>query len=260
MINNMHEKMPVLFVGHGSPMNAIGENPARSSWKAEGERLGKPRSIVAVSAHWMTRGLFVRRSAGNPQINDMYGFPRELYEVHYEPAGSVDLATHVLELLGAGAAENNDWGIDHGVWSVLSNMYPEADVPVVIVSTDVTADPETQFETGRKLRQLREEGALLVASGNVVHNLRLLSWESEEGYPWADRFDNTIRDSILRGDFELPVHFQTLPDSSKAAPTVEHFYPLLVALGAAEPGEAVRVWNDYREKGSMSMTSYTFGG
>lgn len=255
---NTRQRMPAVFVGHGSPMNAIGENRARAEWKKEGLRLGKPSVIIAISAHWMTRGLFVRRAEDNPQINDMYGFPQELYEVHYEPRGSVDYADKVLECLEGQAAVDNRWGIDHGIWSVLSNMYPDADVPVVMVSTDVTADPQTLYDIGKRLRPLRDEGAMILASGNVVHNLRAVGWDMDDGYPWADAFDRTIRDAIVGGNYDIPVHYHRVADFRKAVPTVEHYDPLPVALGAAGPEDRVRVWNDYREMGSMSMTSYTF--
>lgn len=252
------QRMPVLFTGHGSPMNAVGDNRARPAWREEGLRLGKPKVIIAVSAHWMTRGLCVRRADDNPQINDMYGFPDELYKVHYEPPGSVKYADKVLALLEGQAVVNNDWGIDHGVWSVLCNMYPEADVPVVMVSTDVTAEPQVLFELGKSLRPLRGEGAMILASGNIVHNLRLVHWGMESGYDWADAFDKLIHAAILSGDFEFPVHYRGIEHALKAVPTVEHYDPLLVALGAAERTDQVRVWNHYREQGSMSMTSYTF--
>jgi len=255
---NTEKRMPVIFSGHGSPMNAIGDNRARSGWKKMGEQLGKPEVIIAISAHWTTRGLFVRRADDNPQVNDMYGFPRELYEVHYEPAGSVAYADKVLERLGGLASVKNDWGIDHGVWSVLSNMYPDADVPVVMVSTDATADAKTQFEVGQRLKSLRDEGAMIFASGNVVHNLRMVDWSMDNGYGWADRFDEAIRDAIVQGDFETPVDYTKLADWQKAIPTVEHYYPLLSALGAADKEDKVTVWNEYRELGSMSMTSYLF--
>jgi 4,5-DOPA dioxygenase extradiol len=255
---NAEKKMPVVFTGHGSPMNAIGRNRARDGWREMGLRLGKPQVIIAVSAHWTTRGVCVRRSDANPQINDMYGFPQELYDVHYAPAGSVKYADRALELLGSGAKENNDWGIDHGVWSVLSNMYPDCDVPVVMVSTDVSAGAQAQFETGRALAELRTEGALILASGNVVHNLRMVGWDMDKGYDWADGFDAAIRDAVLAGDFETPVDYKKLPDAARAVPTAEHYYPLLAALGAASKDDRVTVWNEYRELGSMSMTSYLF--
>ena len=148
----MSNIMPVIFTGHGSPMNAIGENRARNGWKKMGEELGKPKAILAVSAHWATSGRFIRTAADNPQINDMYGFPKELYAVHYEPAGVPEIAKRVIELTDGMAWPKNDWGIDHGMWSVLSNMYPDADVPVVCVSTDIAADDQAQAEFGRLLQ------------------------------------------------------------------------------------------------------------
>jgi 4,5-DOPA dioxygenase extradiol len=251
-------KMPVIFTGHGSPMNAIDSNRARDGWRKMGESLGKPRVIIAVSAHWTTRCLCVRDSAENPQINDMSGFPPELYQIRYAPAGSPEYARRALELLGSGTIPNNDWGIDHGIWSVLCNMYPDADVPVVMVSTNLAADARAQFEAGRRLAPLREEGALILASGNVVHNLRMVGWDMAGGYDWADRFDLRIRDAVLSGDFETPVTYQALADAQKAVPTPEHYFPLLTALGAASSADRVTVWNEYRELGSMSMTSYLF--
>jgi len=235
-------KMPVLFTGHGSPMNAIGDNRARSGWKKMGEYIGKPNVIIAISAHWTTRGLYVRTAADNPQINDMYGFPPELYEVHYEPMGSPEFASAVMMCLAGRAKGNNSWGIDHGVWSVLSNMYPDADVPVVMVSTDATADAQTQYEIGKSLRAMRSMGALIVASGNVVHNLRMVNWDMDKGYDWADSFDGAVKDAILNGDFKTPVEYENIEFFEKAIPTVEHYYPLLNALGAAEPGSKVTVW------------------
>jgi len=255
---DLNKKMPVIFTGHGSPMNAIDNNRARDGWKKMGEYLGKPKVIIAVSAHWTTRGLFVRTENDNPQINDMYGFPKELYDVHYEPAGSSEYAEKVINLLGGMAAAKNDWGIDHGVWSALSNMYPDADVPVVMVSTNAAESPEFQFEVGQKLKSLRDEGAMIVASGNVVHNLRLVNWDMDNGYDWADKFDEDIKAAILKGDFDTPVNFDKLDNWQKAIPTVEHYYPLLTALGAADKEDKVTVWNEYRELGSMSMTSYLF--
>lgn len=253
---NTEKKMPVVFSGHGSPLNAIGENRARTGWKEMGRRLGKPRVIIAVSAHWATRGTKVRTAEDNPQINDMYGFPKELYEVNYSPANAPEVAEKVLNLLEGIAQEDNTWGIDHGVWSILSNMYPDADVPVVMVSTDITASPEELYEIGRRLRPLREDGAMMIASGNVVHNLRRVDWSMENGFDWADTFDIRIRDAILSGHPEVAVNYESIPDYRLSIPTVEHYDPLLVALGAVTEDDKAEVWNEYRELGSMSMTSY----
>lgn len=253
---NTDKRMPVIFSGHGSPMNAIGDNRARSGWKKMGEQLGKPKVIIAVSAHWATKGTFVRTAPDNPQINDMYGFPKELYEVKYSPMNSPEYARKALQLLDGMAKGDNTWGIDHGVWSILSNMYPDADVPVVMVSTDVTASPEELFEIGKRLSPLRDEGALIAASGNVVHNLRRVDWNMDNGFEWADKFDETIRDAILSGNNKAPVQYKNIENWQLAVPTVEHYDPLLVALGATTDQDQATVWNEYRELGSMSMTSY----
>lgn len=250
------KKAPVLFVGHGNPMNAIGENRSRKAWKVMGEQLGKPKYIIAVSSHWVTRGVSVRKASDNPQVNDMYGFPQALYNVHYEPKSDIQLAVKVQAALGAKV--DSGWGIDHGVWSVLSNMYPDADVPVVMVSVDAGADPQSQYEVGRKLAAFREEGAMIVCSGNVVHNLQLVNWRMPGGEQWADDFDMHIKNLIEHKKYDDVVNFYHLKDYRKAIPTTEHFYPLLTALGAAGNDSKVTVWNDYRELGSMSMTSYLF--
>lgn len=256
----MEKRAPVLFCGHGSPMNAIDPTSrARKGWRAMGERLGKPRAIVAISAHWVSdERTLVRRSDENPQINDMYGFPEALYRVKYEPAGSIELAGKVLAALEGIAEEDNFWGIDHGAWSVLCNMYPGADVPVVMVSTNQTSSPQQMFELGRRLRPLRDEGAMVFASGNVVHNLGLVDWDNPAGAPWADAFDQVVRDAIMARDYQKVVEYELLPNWRLAIPTVEHYLPLLAALGAAHDDDRVEVFNEYRELASMSMTSYLF--
>lgn len=252
------KNMPVLFTGHGSPMNAIGASRAREGWRQMGLALGKPRVIIALSAHWGTRGLCVRTGARNPQIYDLYGFPDALYQLRYEPAGAPECAARVLELLGGNARADNSFGIDHGVWSVLANLYPDADVPVVMVSTDLSAGAAAQFKTGQKLAALRGEGALILASGNVVHNLRMVNWEMPGGFDWANRFDGAVRDAILAKNFGRAIDYAALPGAALAVPSTEHYFPLLAALGAASADDAVTVWNEYRELGSMSMTSYLF--
>ena len=252
------KRQPVVFVGHGSPLNAIVDNDIRRGWQEMGKRLGRPRAILAVSAHWFTYGRWVRTAAHNPQINDMYGFPDELYAVHYAPAGAPDVAARALDLLGGVATGTEDWGVDHGVWSVLSNMYPEADVPVVMVSCDGDAAPEDHLEVGRRLAALRDEGVMIVASGNVVHNLRAVDWDKSDGFAWANDFDDRVRDLILARDSDSIVRYTQLAGWQRAIPTPDHFLPLLTALGAARDDDEVVVWNQIRELGSMSQTSYLF--
>lgn len=253
-------KMPVLFVGHGSPMNAIEDTEFTRGWQELGKHIGKPSAILAVSAHWYTRGLFVSDAAENKQIYDMYGFPQELYDVKYAPKGDPALARHVLSLLPSDAKANRDWGIDHGIWSVLCRMVPDASIPVVMMSIDGYRSAKEHYELGKALRSLREENVLILGSGNVVHHLGLIDWNNPSGgYPWADAFDNYVRDAILAGDFEKAIDYK---DSGlayqKAFPTPDHFNPLPVILGAATKDDKVTVWNDARTLGSLSMTSYLF--
>ncbi len=256
----MNRKMPVLFIGHGSPMNAIEDNQASRSWTALGKDItdnyGKPKAIVVVSAHWATKGTYVRVADKNPQIYDMYGFPQPLYDIKYEPPGEPGLAKRVLTMLDGIAVGTTDWGIDHGVWTELMYMYPDADIPVVIISTDMTSGPEILVEIGKRLQPLRDEQILVMASGNVVHNLRDISFDTPQGFPWANAFDESICDAIVNKQYDVPIHYTQLEGAHKAVPMPDHYYPLLAAIGAVTDEDTVSVWNDYREHGSLSMTSY----
>lgn len=254
-----NSRMPVVFVGHGSPMNAITDNPARTCWEELGKKLPRPKAIVAISAHWTSQGTHVLKTDKNRQINDMYGFPEKLYEITYPPKSSPALADKVLSLLGDLGQEDPGWGIDHGVWVPLCSMYPEADIPVVMVSTDMFAGPEGHFEVGKRLKPLRDEGVLIFCSGNVVHNLSRCDYEMEGGFDWADAFDHEIRDAITEGDFETPKNYRGIPGARQAVQLPDHYFPLLTALGAADQSDPVSVFNDYRELGALSMTSYLFG-
>jgi len=252
------KRMPAVFVGHGSPMDAITNGPAREGWRKMGQHIGKPKAIVAVSAHWITKDLHVRTAEDNRQIYDMYGFPKELYEVKYAPKGDPALAEKAISMLGGKATALNNWGIDHGVWSVLSNMYPDADIPVVVVSTAMRNTPEEHMAVGKALAPLRDESVMILGSGNVVHNLRLVSWEMKGGHKWADDFDRTIRDAIVKGDFDTPLHFESIEGWEDPVATGEHYMPLLSVLGAASKDDKVSVWNNFSELGAVSMTSYVF--
>lgn len=252
-------RMPVLFVGHGSPMNAIEDTEFSRSWREVGERIGRPKAILAISAHWITRDIRISKSDSYRQIYDMYGFPKELYEVEYVPDGSMELSDEILDILGDDVVEDNSWGIDHGVWSVLCNMYPDADIPLVVMSAGVDVRPEKLIEVGRKLRHLREEGVLIIASGNVVHNLRRIVWDMDGGFEWAEEFDAYIRDSVVQRDFDKLVSYGEHKYQSLAFTTLEHFNPLLYAVGATYDDDSIEVWNEACVQGSLSMTSYLFG-
>ena len=253
------EKMPVVFVGHGSPMNAIGNNRARRGWREVGKRIGKPAAILGISAHWTARGKVpVRTDPLNPQIMDMYGFPEELYQVQYQPMGDNATALRALELLGHAGKADNEWGLDHGLWSVLNTMYPDADVPVVPMGVDMSASDDEHYDMGRRLSALRDEGVLIVASGNIVHNLGMTDWNNPNGTDWADQFDQSIFDAVQNSEFEKAVHYEQIPSAKLAVPTRDHYLPFLVALGAVQVGDRIGTFNNYRELGSMSMTSYLF--
>lgn len=253
----MKKDFPILFVGHGSPMNAIEPSRFNEGWREMGRRLGKPDVIIAISAHWYTHGLLTSDAALNNQVFDMYGFPRALYEVEYAPAGDPALARRIEDVFGKDMRVDDSWGVDHGIWSVLCNMYPEADVPVVTVSIDADRTPAGQYEVGRRLGELKGEGVMILASGNVVHNLRLVDWNSDRGAPWAEEFDRYIEEAITRGRPEDAVEYVGSGLAwDRAIPTPDHYYPLLVALGAAGQGYHAEVFNRGCELGSMSMTSY----
>lgn len=251
-------RMPVVFLGHGSPMNAVEHNEFTESWEALGKSLPRPKAVVAVSAHWFTRGLFVADAERPKQVYDMFGFPPELYRVSYPAPGAPELARRTEVL--AGARADNSWGLDHGAWAVLCRVFPKADIPVFQLSVDAQASPERQVETGRRLAPLRDEGVLVLCSGNVVHNLGAVDWEMPGGYPWADEFDAYIRGAVQSGNSDAAVRYRNAGSSARmAVPRPDHFYPLLCALGAADPSDAVSVFCDARVLGGLSMTSYRFG-
>jgi 4,5-DOPA dioxygenase extradiol len=252
-------KMPVLFVGHGSPMNAIEDNEFSRAWRALGEALPRPKAILSVSAHWYVAGTRVNGQARPRQVYDMYGFPQPLYRLKYEAPGAPELAARVRTLLPE-AVQDDRWGIDHGSWSVLVHMFPGADVPVTQLSVDYNAPAEAHYRMGRALAPLRDEGVLILASGNVVHDLRCVDWDMEGGFPWADEFDEFIRRGVLEDRPEDVVHYERAGHSAREAfPTPDHFDPLLYALGAREAGDAAEAFCVKRVLGSLSMTGYRFG-
>lgn len=251
-------RMPALFAGHGSPMNAIEDNQFTRSWKEIARRLPRPEAILSVSAHWYTEGTFTSDTEHPRTVHDMYGFPRPLYEVRYDAPGSPALAERLIAQLPQ-ASVDNSWGLDHGTWSVLRHMFPQADIPVVQLSVDARAQAQVHFDLGRALRPLRDEGVLIFGSGNVVHNLRLIDWNQPGGFDWADEFDATIRERIEAGDYAGVVDYRSVGLSAvQAFSTPDHFFPLLYVLGAADSTDTLTVFNDARQMGSLSMTGYLF--
>jgi 4,5-DOPA dioxygenase extradiol len=252
--------MPLLFVGHGSPMNAIEDSEYSQAWAAAAKSLPKPKAVLCVSAHWETDGIRATAMEQPRTIHDFYGFPPKLHEMRYPAPGSPELAKMTIEALKDFHAEpDSEWGLDHGAWAVLSQMYPEADVPVVQLSLDRRQAPAAHYELGRELRTLRKKGVLILGSGNIVHNLREVVWE-DTAYDWALEFDAKIKDLILSGDHMAIIDFSKLGRSARlSVPTLDHYLPLLYVLGAQEKRDNVRFFADKVTLGSMSMRSIKLG-
>ena len=237
------DKMPLLFVGHGSPMNAIEDNIYTRAWREMAKKIPKPKSIVSVSAHWYTKGTKVMNEKQPETIYDMYGFPKELYEIIYNSPGNPKLAGQTKNLITKESVFDNSWGIDHGTWSVLVHMYPERDIPVFQISIDAEAPAEVHYQIGRELRSLREEGVLLFGTGNIVHNLRLVDWDiKDEGFDWAYEFDDFIRENIKQAKHEEIINYESLGETAKlAVPITDHFNPILYILGASDKEDKVSI-------------------
>lgn len=254
--------MPAVFFGHGSPMNALEENRYTAAWRAFGQTVPKPRAILAVSAHWYVHATAVTAMARPRTIHDFYGFPRQLFEVQYPAPGSRDLAQEVADLVKPNhvGLDHDSWGIDHGTWSVLVHAFPKADIPVVQLSIHALRDFDSHFELGARLAPLRDRGVLIVGSGNVVHNLRSLSWSQPElGFDWAHRFDAAARAALTEKPSEAP-GLQTHRDFERSAPTPEHFIPLLYIAGlAAAANRPLELLVEGQAFGSISMASYALG-
>ncbi len=253
-------KMPVLFVGHGSPMNAIEDNDFSKNWRSLAERIPKPEAIISFSAHWFTDGTKIMNQEKPETIYDMYGFPKELYEVVYDSPGAPDLAKLSKELISKETEFDNSWGIDHGTWSVLVHMYPERDIPVFQISIDAYAPPEAHYQIGKELSSLRGQGVLILGTGNIVHNLRLVDWSmGNKGFEWAYQFDDFINENTLANNHENILNYKDAGKMAKlAVPTPDHFYPLLYVLGASDQEDKITVFNKSCVLGSVTMTGYLF--
>jgi 4,5-DOPA dioxygenase extradiol len=253
-------KMPVLFIGHGSPMNAIEENKFVEEWRKLKNKIPKPRAILSVSAHWFTPGTRIMTAETSKTIYDMYGFPEELYRVIYNPKGSPFYSKEVKSLINKEVIVDNTWGYDHGTWSVLCRIYPDADIPVFQLSVDRKASAKEHYRIGQELYKLREQGVLILGSGNVVHNLARLDWNMENGgYPWAENFDKYIYENILEHNNQNVIDYQKAGSSAYVAFTsMDHYAPLLYVLGATDQQDKVTVFNKSCVMGSLSMTSYLF--
>ena len=256
------KKMPAVFVGHGDPMIALKINEMTETLKKVGrdiiEKHGEPKAILCISAHWYTKDTFIQSTEIPNQVYDMFGFPNELYEVKYPVKGSKELTKDVEKILGNEVKINDDWGIDHGTWTVFVHMFPEAKIPVVQLSVDANLSANKAYKLGEKLAKLREKGYLIVGSGNIVHNLRKIEWDNPKGTQEADKFDRYILENISKREDEKVIKYEEHEYSNYAVPTPDHFMPILYILGASQ-GEKPYIFNEMRELGSLSMTSYAFG-
>ncbi|HEY6930129.1 MAG TPA: 4,5-DOPA dioxygenase extradiol [Thermoanaerobaculia bacterium] len=255
--------LPAIFFGHGNPMNAVQTNTFTRGWRAIGERTGKPKAILSISAHWFVPGTALTISSAPRTIHDFGGFPRDLYQVFYPAPGDPDLARRVQALLAPHpVALDDSWGLDHGTWSVLRHVYPAADVPVVQLSIDETQPPAFHFEIGRKLAPLRSEGILVIGSGNLVHNLHAYAWgrHMPEPYDWAIRFENRAKELLQAGEFEPLLRYETLGrDALLSIPTPDHYLPLLYVIGARRDGDPITFPVEGVDGGSISMLSVQVG-
>jgi 4,5-DOPA dioxygenase extradiol len=255
--------LPAIYFGHGNPMNALSENAYTAAWRRIGAQTPKPKAILAISAHWYVTGTGVTVSTAPRTIHDFGGFPRELYQVQYPAPGDPELARRVQELLQPLPVQlDTSWGLDHGTWSVLRHVYPQADVPVVQLSIDEEKPAAFHFEVGRKLAPLREEGVLIAGSGNLVHNLHTYAWGRHlpDPYDWAVRFEERARELMLAGENQPLIEYERLGrEALLSIPTPDHYLPLLYVLGARQQHDAVTFPVEGVDGGSISMLSVQIG-
>ena len=260
-------KMPVLFIGHGSPMNAIEQNEFSLNWSKVARQIPVPKAILCVSAHWLTRGSFVTAASELKTIHDFGGFPEELYKIHYPAPGSPALADETRNLIkNTEVIADHDWGFDHGSWSVVRNMYPEAMIPMIQLSIDYYQPGEFHYALSRQLQSLRKKGVLIIGSGNMVHNLRMigfpegadirLGFNVEYGYDWALEMNDIFKKHILEGNHKPLFDYHKLNKAAHlAVPTPDHYWPLLYSLGLQDNKDEVTLFNDKAIAGSLTMTS-----
>lgn len=252
--------MPSLFIGHGSPMNAIEENNITKSWNILGKTLPKPRAILVISAHWYIPKTQLTYQDINTTIHDFFGFPEALANYDYKSFSSKEIATSIKNSLSDSIdieLSENTWGLDHGAWSILTHIYPTPDMPILQLSIDLTKPPIWHFELGQKLAPLRQQGIMIIGSGNIVHNLGVLSWHKpDSAYDWATEFDKLVINQINKREFEPLTNYLSLsPSAMMAVPTPEHYLPLLYILGTVQDNENIKIFNQIYQYGSLSMTS-----
>ena len=257
-------RMPVLFLGHGSPMNAIGENEFVQGFRAISSEIEIPEAILVISAHWETRGVQVTAMEHPPTIHDFGGFPQALYEIQYPAPGNPGLAREIKNMVKETDVHLDDkWGLDHGAWTVIRHMYPRADIPVIQLSLDYYRSPKDHYELAKELVKLREKGVLIVGSGNIVHNLQMVNWgklNENFGYDWAMEANGKMKQLILEGNHSGLIDYARQGKAFELAiPTPEHYLPLLYVLALQDKKDNIRIFNDEPVAGSLSMTSLKIG-
>lgn len=259
----LEEKMPVLFIGHGNPMNAIENNEYSAQWAAMGKQLPRPNAILCVSAHWETRGTFVTAMEKPKTIHDFGGFPDELFAVQYPVPGKPGLAKQIQQdIKKTSVGLDQDWGLDHGCWSVIKRMYPDAGIPVLELSLDYTKPAQWHYELGKELASLRNKGVLIVGSGNMVHNLGMVNWRnfSGPGYDWAIEANETFKKLISANDHNALINYNSISKAAQLSiPSPDHWLPLLYALALKSDKDPISFFNDKTLAGSLSMTSVRIG-
>lgn len=255
--------MPVLFIGHGSPMNGIEDNEFSTQWAAVAKDIPQPAAVLVVSAHWFTKGTHITAMDFPQTIHDFGGFPQELFDVAYPAPGNPALAAETAQLVHSTVVGlDHDWGLDHGAWTVVRHMYPEANIPVLQLSIDYTKDARYHYELAGELYQLRKKGVLILGSGNMVHNLRMISWPMMNGggYDWALQINDKFKELILNNDHRPLMNYQSLgKEAMLAIPTPEHYLPLMYTLGLKQEKEPISLFNDKAIGGSLTMTSVRIG-
>jgi len=254
------QKMPVLFLGHGSPMNGIEQNDFSQTWSQLAQAIPLPAAVLVVSAHWLTQGTKITAMDFPETIHDFGGFPKELYAVQYPAPGNADLARETVSVIeSAQVVLAHDWGLDHGAWTILRHMYPDASIPILQLSIDYTKGPQFHYDLAKELAWLRRKGVLIIGSGNMVHNLRLLSFEhfnDNFGFDWARDINQVFKDLVTSKDHPALINYQSLGPAAKLAiPTPDHYYPLLYTLGLQGSSEEALIFNDQLVAGSITMTS-----
>ena len=258
-------KLPVLFIGHGSPMNGIEDNEFSRTWAKFGNEIPKPKAVLVISAHWLTNGTHITAMENPKTIHDFGGFPQELFDVQYPAKGSPELAKATSKLITSTTVGlDHDWGLDHGTWTVVRHMYPNADIPVLQLSIDYNKPAQYHFDLAKQLISLRNKGVLIIGSGNMVHNLRMIAWdklqESEYGYDWAIEMNTIFKDKISNSNFQSLINYEKLGAAAKLAiPTPDHYYPLIYSIALQDKQDEISFFNDKLVGGSLNMTSVKLG-